>query len=116
MVQDYIDYVKRCDACQFHANFIHQHPEPLHPIEVSWPFEAWAWGLDVVGPIMPKSFACHSYILAATNYFSKWAETVPLREVKKENLVGFIRRTLYINMAYLDTSSPTTVNHSLIAS
>ena len=89
MVQDCIGYAKRCDACQFHANFIHQPPEPLHPTVASWPFEAW--GLDVVGPITPKSSACHSYILAATDYFSKWAEAVPLREVKKENVVDFIR-------------------------
>ena len=34
---------------------------------------------------------CHYYILAATDYFSKWAEAVPLREEKKENVVDFIR-------------------------
>jgi len=39
----------------------------------------------------PKSSAGHSYILTATNYFSKWAELIPLREVKKENVVDFIR-------------------------
>ena len=69
MVQDCMDYAKRCEPCQFHANFIHQPPEPLHPTVASWPFEAW--GLDVVGPITPKSSAGHSYILAATDYFSK---------------------------------------------
>ena len=34
------------------------------------------------------------YILAATDYFSKWAEAVPLREVKKETVVNFIRTHL----------------------
>ncbi|KAL0411803.1 UNVERIFIED_CONTAM: hypothetical protein Slati_3770000 [Sesamum latifolium] len=53
MVKDCIDYAKRCQACQFHANLIHQPPEPLHPTVASWPFDAW--GLDVVGP-MTKSF------------------------------------------------------------
>jgi len=84
-----MDYAKRSDACQFYANFIHQPPEPLHPMVASWPFEAW--GLDVVGPITPKSSTGHFYILAATDYFSKWAESIPLREVKKENVVDFIR-------------------------
>jgi len=74
IVQDCIDYAKRCDACQFHANFIHQPPEHLHPTVASRPFEAW--GLDVVGLITPKSSACDSYMLAATDYFSKWAEAV----------------------------------------
>ncbi|XP_019150177.1 PREDICTED: uncharacterized protein LOC109146984 [Ipomoea nil] len=79
MVKDCIDYARRCQACQFHANFIHQPPELLHPTVASWPFDAW--GLDVVGPITPKSSAGHSYILAATDYFSKWAEAVALKEV-----------------------------------
>ncbi|XP_019190539.1 PREDICTED: uncharacterized protein LOC109184998 [Ipomoea nil] len=78
MVKDCIDYARRCQACQYHANFIHQPPEPLHPTIASWPFDAW--GLDVVGPITPMSSAGHAYILAATDYFSKWAEAVSLKE------------------------------------
>ena len=31
MVKDSMDYAKRCQACQFHANYIHQPSEPLHP-------------------------------------------------------------------------------------
>ncbi|KAA0051155.1 protein NYNRIN-like [Cucumis melo var. makuwa] len=88
MVQD-SNYAKNCEACQYHANFIHQPQEPLHPTVASWSFEAW--GLDPVGPITPKSSAGHSYILAATDYFSKWAEAIPLREAKKENVANFIR-------------------------
>ncbi|XP_019155100.1 PREDICTED: uncharacterized protein LOC109151963 [Ipomoea nil] len=78
MVKDCIDYARRCQACQSHANFIHQPPEPLHPTVASWPFDAW--GLDVVGPITPKLSAGHTYILVATDYFSKWAEAVALKE------------------------------------
>jgi len=48
MVRDCIDFARRCDACQLHANFTHQPLESLHPIVASWPFEAW--GLDVVRP------------------------------------------------------------------
>jgi ribonuclease HI len=87
IVKDCMDYAKRCEACQLHANYIHQPPEPLHPTVASWPFDAW--GLDVVGPL-PKSSAGHLYILAATDYFSKWAEVISLKEVKKENVVNFI--------------------------
>ncbi|KAA0055891.1 uncharacterized protein E6C27_scaffold438G00090 [Cucumis melo var. makuwa] len=89
MIHDSMHFAKYCEACQFHANFIHQPPEPLHPTIASWPFEAW--GLDLVGPITPKSSAGHSYILAGTDYFSKWAEVVPLREAKKENIVNFVQ-------------------------
>ncbi|CAM9002129.1 unnamed protein product [Rhodiola kirilowii] len=90
VVQDCVDFAKKCNACQFNANFIHQPPEHLHPTVASWLFEAW--GLDVVGPINPKASNGHTYILAATDYFSKWAEAVTLREVKKENVVDFITK------------------------
>ncbi|XP_030969578.1 uncharacterized protein LOC115989840 [Quercus lobata] len=43
---------------------------------------------------LPKSSSGHLYILAATDYFSKWAEVVPLREVKKGTVVNFIRTHL----------------------
>ena len=72
--------------------FYTQPLEPLHPTIASWPFDAW--GLDVVGPITPKSFTGHAYILAATNYFSKWVEVVPLKEVNKENVVNFIQSNI----------------------
>ncbi|KAM1216437.1 hypothetical protein ACFX2J_012720 [Malus domestica] len=75
MVKDCLEYAKRCQACQFHANFIHQPPEPLHPTVASWSFDAW--GLDVVGPITPKSSAREAYILAATGYFSKCLKLYP---------------------------------------
>ncbi|KAA0059653.1 uncharacterized protein E5676_scaffold886G00800 [Cucumis melo var. makuwa] len=70
-------------------SYQYEPPELLHPTIASWSFEAW--GLDLVGPITPKSSAGHSYILAGTDYFSKWTEAVPLREVKKENIVNFVQ-------------------------
>nr|XP_009612211.1 uncharacterized protein LOC104105568 [Nicotiana tomentosiformis] len=89
MVKDCLDYARRCKSFQFHANFIHQPPEVLHPTIASCPFDAW--DLDVVGPL-PKSSGGHLYILAATDYFSKWAETVSLKEVKKKNVANFIQQ------------------------
>ena len=41
--------------------------------------------------ITPKSSTYHSYILVGTDYLSKWTEVVPLREVKKENIVNFVQ-------------------------
>ena len=40
MVKDTMDYAKRCQTCQFHANYIHQPPKPLHSTIMSWPFDA----------------------------------------------------------------------------
>ncbi|XP_047270502.1 uncharacterized protein LOC124899606 [Capsicum annuum] len=49
--------------------------------------------LDVVGPLL-KSSKGKMYILVATDYFSKWVEVMPLKEVKKENIVDFIKSNI----------------------
>ena len=63
--------------------------ELLHPTVASWPFEVW--GIDAVEPISPSSTRGHRFILAMTDYFSKWTEAIPLVEVKTSNVVNFIK-------------------------
>jgi len=53
-----------------------------------------AWGIDVIGPISPPSARGHRFILAITDYFSKWAEAVPLAEVKTTNVINFIKHNV----------------------
>ncbi|XP_020700289.1 uncharacterized protein LOC110112413 [Dendrobium catenatum] len=45
----------------------------------------------VVGPIDPPSSKGHRFILVATDYFSKLAEAIPLKEVKSEDVMRFFR-------------------------
>ena len=92
MVQDAMKFAKACQACQIHGDFIHQPPQLLYPSILSWPFHAW--GLDVIGPLKPASSRGHMFILAATDYFSKWAEAIPLREVGVKQVTDFIRTHL----------------------
>jgi len=47
--------------------------------------------MDVVGPISPPSSKGHQFILAITDYFSKWAEAIPLREVKASDVIKFVK-------------------------
>ncbi|KAJ6853187.1 uncharacterized protein M6B38_251600 [Iris pallida] len=89
MVADAIDYARKCKACQIYADFIHQPSEFLHPTVASWPFEAWR--MDIIGPIIPPFSRGHRFILAITDYFSKWAEAVPLAEVKTSNVISFLK-------------------------
>ncbi|KAG9458886.1 hypothetical protein H6P81_003394 [Aristolochia fimbriata] len=56
-----------------------------------WPPAIETWGMDIIGPINPKSSANHQYILAATDYFSKWAEAAAYKEIKAATVVDFIR-------------------------
>lgn len=63
---------------------------PLHPTIPSWPFDAW--GIDIIGQIEPSSSKGQKFILAAKDYFSRWAEAIPLREVKADNIINFLER------------------------
>jgi ribonuclease HI/transposase InsO family protein len=94
MLRDCIDFARKCHICQIHGDFIHQPPVPLHPTVPSWPFAAW--GTDIVGPIDPPSSCGHRFILAATDYFTRWAEAIPLKEVKADNVVRFME----VNIIY----------------
>lgn len=84
-----MDCTKKCHLCQVHGNFIHQHPNPLHLTTISWPFERW--GTYIIGPIEPLSLKGHKFILAAPNYFSKWVEAIPVREVTVDDVIKFFK-------------------------
>ncbi|XP_074300273.1 uncharacterized protein LOC141631510 [Silene latifolia] len=71
MRKDAIDYVKKGEECQRHAPVSHQPAEHMHPIISPWPF--MKWGVDIVGPL-PRASRNRTYMLAMTDYFSKWIE------------------------------------------
>lgn len=88
MENDCLQKVKTCDTCQRHSNLIHVPPTELHTTQITWPFQRW--GLDIIGPITPKSSAGHSFIITATEYFTKWVEAIPLRKTTSEQVCRFI--------------------------
>ena len=89
MIGDAVAYVKRCHTCQIHANYMHQPPEELHPTITSWSLETW--GMDIIGPISLPLAKGQWFILEITDYFSKWSEAVPLKEVKTSDVIKFIK-------------------------
>jgi len=48
----------------------------------------------VIGPFKPSIYRGHVFILTATDYFSKWAEAIPQREVGAKQVTDFIRTHL----------------------
>jgi hypothetical protein len=85
-------FAKKCHQCQIHADFIDQPHKPIHPTKMSWPLKMW--GMGIVGPIHTPSSKGHKFILAMTDYFSKWSEVIGLKEVKTKNVEDFIRNNL----------------------
>ena len=60
----------------------------LHPIIKPWSFRGW--GLDFIGQINPPSSKGHRFVLAATDYFTKWIEAVPLKNMMHWEVIEFI--------------------------
>ncbi|GLU06587.1 hypothetical protein SLE2022_236090 [Rubroshorea leprosula] len=57
-------------------------------MKTPWPFHTW--GLDFIGPINPSSVG-YIWILVATEYFTKWVETVPFRKATSPAVSNFIK-------------------------
>ena len=52
MQRETLEYVRKCDQCQWFAPSIHQPGEILNSLSSPWPFAQW--GLDIVGSF-PKA-------------------------------------------------------------
>ena len=61
----------------------------MNPIIKPWPFRGW--GMDMIGQINPSSSKGHQWVLAATNYFTKWVEAVPMRSVASRDVICFVK-------------------------
>jgi hypothetical protein len=60
----------------------------LHPIIKPWPLRGW--GLDFIGQIHPSSSKGHRFVLVAIDYFTKWTEAVPLKNMTHKEVIEFI--------------------------
>ena len=50
--------------------------------------------MDLIGKIHPTSSKGHNFILVATNYFTKWVETIPLKKEELEDVIKFIKEQI----------------------
>eukprot|EP00253_Pinus_taeda_P015411 PITA_15411 len=88
LFKDSHSYVRKFQVCQTTAGRQKRSSMPLQPVNIKQPFSQW--GLDIIGEIVPHSSKQHKYILAATDYFTKWVEAVPLKTTNSENIIEFI--------------------------
>ena len=47
--------------------------------------------MDMIGHINPSSSKGHQWVLAATDYFTKWVEAVPMRSVASKDVISFVK-------------------------
>jgi hypothetical protein len=87
-LQDAVELVKTCKACQFHAKQIHMPAQTLQIIPPSWPFVVR--GLDIVGPF-PRAVGGYWFLYVAIDKFTKWPEATPVVKINKQSAVNFIK-------------------------
>jgi hypothetical protein len=47
--------------------------------------------MDMIGKINPPSSKGHQFILAITDYFTKWVEAVPMKSVASKDVIQFVK-------------------------
>ena len=85
---DCFRYYKGCEECQRFGNVQLVPAALLHPIIKPCPFRDW--GLDFIGQVNPPSLKGHRFVLVATDYFIKWTEAVPLKNMTHREVIEFI--------------------------
>ena len=47
--------------------------------------------MDMIGQINPPTSKGHKWILAATDYFTKWVEAIPMKNVTAKDVINFVK-------------------------
>jgi hypothetical protein len=89
MLEDCFKYYKGCQACQRFGKIQMVPASVMNPIVKPWPFKGW--GMDMIGKINPPSSKGHQYILAITDYFTKWVKAIPMKSVTSKDVINFIK-------------------------
>jgi len=91
MKGDCVEYVRKCESCQKHADWSHAPPEVLHSINTPWPFHTW--GIDILGPL-PKAVRQFKFLIVAVEYFTKWIEAEPVAVISGGRIREFIWKNI----------------------
>ena len=89
MLEDCFKYYKGCQACQRFGKIQMVPASVMNHIIKPWPFRGWV--MDMIGQINPPSSKGHQWVLAVTDYFTKWVEAVPMRFVASKDVISFVK-------------------------
>jgi hypothetical protein len=85
-------FVRNCEACQLFTGKQKLAAVPLHPVVVEAPFKQW--DLDFIGKFHENFSNGYSWILTATDYFTKWVEAIPAKNATEKVIMDFIENNI----------------------
>ena len=92
VLKDCIKYAQCYVECQKHGPIPRILASDFHAIIKPWPFRGWA--MDLIGKIRPISRKKNCFIIVATDYFTKWVEAKPYKEVSEFDVIQFIKEMI----------------------
>jgi hypothetical protein len=88
MISGCFRYYKGCESCQKFRDVQLAPAAMLHPIIKPWSFRGWA--LDFIGQIHSASSKGHQFVLVATDYFTKWTEVIPFKNMMHIGVIHYM--------------------------
>ena len=73
----------------------------MNPIIEPWPFRGW--GIDLISQIYLLSSIGRKFILVATDYFTKWVETILLKTMTSKNMIDFVQEHIIYQFGITQT-------------
>ncbi|KAM2086907.1 hypothetical protein ACFX1R_024398 [Malus domestica] len=101
MEKDCKSYARGCEECQRHGPLQHVPSVPLNPVVKPWPFRGWA--MDFIGQIYPASSKGHTFIIVATDYFTKWVEASAVKSITLAAVKNFIETKILYRFGVPET-------------
>ncbi|XP_075524537.1 uncharacterized protein LOC142556934 [Primulina tabacum] len=75
--------------------------DELHNAVKPRPLKGWA--MNLIGKIYPSSSKGHSFNLVATDFFTKWVETVTLKKMEQGDVIKFVKENIIHKFGILES-------------
>ena len=85
---DVHSFVRGCEQCQLFTGKQKLATLPLKPVVIEAPFQQW--GLDFIGQFKDNSSNGYTWIITATDYFTKWVEAIPTKSATDKVVMDFL--------------------------
>jgi hypothetical protein len=89
ILKDCIKYAQGCESCQRHGPIPRIPAAELSLIIKPWPFRGWA--VDLIGKGRSTSKKKNSFVIVATDYFTKWVEAKAYKNVTEHEIIQFYK-------------------------
>jgi len=101
MLEDCFAYYRGYQECQKFGSVQRAPASAMNPMIKPWPFRGW--GIDLIGQVYTPSSKNHKFISVATDYFTKWVEAIPLKNVTSKEMIEFVKKHIIYRLGIPQT-------------